>query len=73
MKKQREEIGILIADDHPEFRESLRKALEVEPGFRVLGEAGDGEQTLALARLAQAEGPLAEHPIAQIVGPRGPE
>jgi DNA-binding NarL/FixJ family response regulator len=50
MNKGCEEIGILIADDHPIFREGLRKLLEAEPGFRVLGEAVDGEQTLALAR-----------------------
>jgi DNA-binding NarL/FixJ family response regulator len=50
MDKRREEIGVLIADDHPIFREGLRKLLEAEPGFRVLGEAGDGAQTLELAR-----------------------
>jgi len=50
MNRQREEIGILIADDHPIFREGLRKLLEAEPGFRVVGEAADGEQTLKLAR-----------------------
>jgi DNA-binding NarL/FixJ family response regulator len=49
MNNLREEIGILIADDHPIFRQGLRVALEAQPGFRVLGEAADGEQTLALA------------------------
>jgi DNA-binding NarL/FixJ family response regulator len=47
---QRERIGILIADDQPSFRQGLRRVLETEPGFRVLGEAADGEQTLELAR-----------------------
>jgi DNA-binding NarL/FixJ family response regulator len=55
MNKRSEEIGILIADDHPIFREGLRKLLEAEPGFRVLGEASDGEQTLELARQLQPE------------------
>jgi DNA-binding NarL/FixJ family response regulator len=50
MNKPREEIGVLIADDHPVFREGLRALLEAQPGFRVLGEAGDGEQALRLAR-----------------------
>ncbi len=50
MNKQSEQIGILIADDHPLFREGLRRALETELGFRVLGEAADGEQTLELVR-----------------------
>lgn len=55
MNKRREQIGILIADDHPVFREGLRKLLEAEPGFRVLGEAADGEQTLKLARQLEPE------------------
>lgn len=55
MNKRREEIAILIADDHPVFREGLRKLLEAEQGFRVLGEAADGEQTLKLARQLEPE------------------
>jgi DNA-binding NarL/FixJ family response regulator len=50
MSTRSEGIGILIADDHPIFRAGLRKLLEAKPGFRVLGEAADGEQTLKLAR-----------------------
>jgi two-component system, NarL family, nitrate/nitrite response regulator NarL len=49
MDKLRDEIGILIADNHPGFRQGLRVVLDTQPGFRVLGEAEDGEQTLALA------------------------
>jgi DNA-binding NarL/FixJ family response regulator len=35
-------VRILIADDHALFRQGLRKLLEEEPGFRVIGEAADG-------------------------------
>jgi DNA-binding NarL/FixJ family response regulator len=43
-------IDIVIADDHPIFREGLRKLLEAEPGMRVVGEAGDGEETVRVVR-----------------------
>lgn len=41
-------IDIVISDDHPIFREGLRKLLEAEPGMRVIGEAADGEETVKL-------------------------
>jgi two-component system, NarL family, nitrate/nitrite response regulator NarL len=41
-------IDIVISDDHPIFREGLRKLLEAEPGLRVVGEAADGEETVKL-------------------------
>jgi two-component system, NarL family, nitrate/nitrite response regulator NarL len=43
-------VRILIADDHPIFRDGLRKLLEEEPGFEVVGEAADGVQAVDLAR-----------------------
>lgn len=43
-------VRILIADDHILFRDGLRKLLQTEPGFQVVGEASDGEMLIALAR-----------------------
>jgi DNA-binding NarL/FixJ family response regulator len=43
-------IRVLIADDHPIFRDGLRKLLESEPGIRVVGEAADGAEAVSLAR-----------------------
>ena len=40
------QIRIVIADDHPIFRDGLRRLLEAEPGMTVIGEAGDGEQAV---------------------------
>jgi two-component system nitrate/nitrite response regulator NarL len=44
------EIRVVIADDHAMFRAGLRKLLEAERGFAVVGEAPDGVQAVALAR-----------------------
>jgi two-component system, NarL family, nitrate/nitrite response regulator NarL len=42
------EIGIVIADDHAIFRDGLRRLLESEPDFEVVGEAADGEEAVRL-------------------------
>jgi len=41
-------IRILIADDHPIFRDGLRNLLDAQPGFQVVGEARDGQEALSL-------------------------
>lgn len=41
---------ILIVDDHPVFRSGLRRLLESEPDFVVVGEASDGVAAVKLAR-----------------------
>src|SRR5438552_6356100 len=43
-------IRILIADDHPIFRDGLRRLLEAEPDLKVVGEACDGAEAVKLAR-----------------------
>jgi two-component system, NarL family, nitrate/nitrite response regulator NarL len=43
-------VEVLIVDDHPIFRYGVRRLLEAEPGFKIVGEAGDGLQALTLAR-----------------------
>jgi DNA-binding NarL/FixJ family response regulator len=50
MDKTAHSVRILIADDHPIFRDGLRRLLEAEREFRVVGEAADGEETVKLAR-----------------------
>jgi two-component system nitrate/nitrite response regulator NarL len=46
-------IRVLIADDHPIVRDGLRRLLEAEPGFVVVGEAEDGQKAISLARSIQ--------------------
>ena len=39
-------ITVLLVDDHPAVRRSLRSRLEFEPDLRVLGEAADGHEAV---------------------------
>lgn len=43
-----EEIRIIIADDHPIVRRGLRQVIEGDARLKVLAEADDGEQALAM-------------------------
>jgi CheY-like chemotaxis protein len=47
-------VRLLIVDDHPVVRDGLTGMFAADPGFEVLGEAGDGAEAV---RLAQALGP----------------
>ncbi|MEV4076049.1 response regulator [Nonomuraea fuscirosea] len=44
-------VRLLIADDHPVVRDGIRGMFTGDPGFEVLGEAGDGAQAVDLARV----------------------
>ncbi|GAA1100602.1 response regulator transcription factor [Nocardiopsis composta] len=46
-------IRVVLADDHPVVREGIRGMLAAEGGIEVVGEAGSGDEALAVAR-AQA-------------------
>ncbi len=45
MKKK---IQIIIADDHPIFRNGLKQVIEDEEDIQILGEAGDGRKAIDL-------------------------
>jgi len=44
------DIHILLAEDHAVMRTGLRLVLERQPDFRVVGEASDGREAVALAQ-----------------------
>src|SRR2546425_7157319 len=46
----RQEIRVLLADDHAVLRAGLRALLEKEPGLVVVGEAGSGSEAVAMAK-----------------------
>lgn len=43
-------VRIAIADDHPIFRDGLKRLLESEPGFTVVAEGVDGVDAIRLVR-----------------------
>ena len=49
MEKRSHPIRIVIADDHPIFRDGLRRLLESESDMKVVGEACDGREAVKLA------------------------
>jgi len=49
MDKRTSPIRIVIADDHPIFRDGLRRLLESEGDMKVIGEACDGNEAIKLA------------------------
>jgi two-component system, NarL family, nitrate/nitrite response regulator NarL len=48
-------VRILIADDHPIFRDGLRRLLEAEQGFKVVAEACDGVEAVDFVRRFRPE------------------
>ena len=45
-----ENIRILIADDHPVFRDGIRRLLDEQEGIEVVGQDNDGEEAVVLAK-----------------------
>jgi two-component system, NarL family, response regulator LiaR len=56
---EREPISVYLVDDVPELRELVKYGLEDDPGFEVVGEAGNGRSAL--------EGIAAKHPAAVLL------
>lgn len=48
-------IRVLIADDHPVFRDGLATLLEPHPDIEVVGRAADGAEAIALAATVQPD------------------
>ena len=49
MNPAEQELRVVVADDHPVYREGLAMVLGSLPGVTVVGEAADGTEAVALA------------------------
>src|SRR5579863_3650403 len=47
--RKSQQVRLVIADPHPIFRDGLRRLLEAEGDFKVIGEASDGAEALKMA------------------------
>jgi two-component system response regulator DegU len=47
-------LSLLLADDHTMVRQSMRQSMEAE-GFRIVGEAGDGEEAVRLVEALEPD------------------
>jgi DNA-binding NarL/FixJ family response regulator len=50
MDGQMDEITIVVVDDHPLFRQGVADTLALEPGFKVIAQASNGDEALVLIR-----------------------
>ena len=48
-RRARVGVGVMTVDDQAVFRQAAREVIESTDGFEYLGEAGSGEEALALA------------------------
>ena len=61
-------VRIVIADDHRIFRAGLRRLLEAEPGFEVVGEAADGSEVFPLVEQLRPDILLLDVAMPQVPG-----
>lgn len=52
---RRGSLRVLLADDHPIFRQGLMDLFDKETAIELVGEAGDGEEAIEMARQLRPE------------------
>jgi two-component system, NarL family, nitrate/nitrite response regulator NarL len=50
MVAERKQTRLVVADDHPIVRDGLRRLLEEDPNYTVVGQAQDGAEAIQLVR-----------------------
>jgi two-component system, NarL family, nitrate/nitrite response regulator NarL len=65
MAASRPRVRVVVADDHPLFREAIVRAVKERPDLELIGEAADGRAALELVR--------AERPAVAVLDVKMPE
>lgn len=55
LKSNEQKISIMLADDHQIVRQGLRTLLEMEPDFKIIGEASNGLEAQSLLEKLQPD------------------
>jgi two-component system nitrate/nitrite response regulator NarL len=64
----RHTIRIVVADDHPIFRQGLIRLIETKPNLKVVGAANDGDETLPLVRDLEPDVLLLDRAMPRMTG-----
>lgn len=70
VRKQRDPIRVLLADDHPVVREGLRAALADDPQIDIVGEASNGEEAVQMAEQLAPDVVLMDITVPRMTGLR---
>jgi two-component system nitrate/nitrite response regulator NarL len=61
-------LRVVVADDHPLFRQAVCGAIERHPGLALVGEAADGEEALALIDALEPDVAVLDHRMPGLSG-----
>lgn len=65
MSDEPSSVRIVIADQHPQARQDVRRGLEFDPDFHILGEASNAVHAIELVRQNQPDILLVDFPLSQ--------
>ena len=55
MTERQVRVRVLVADDHPLFREAIVRAVRERPEFELVGEAAEGREALEAIRMLEPD------------------
>ena len=63
-------VSVLVADDHPIYREGIVRAIKERPDLALVGEAGDGREALARIRELSPDVAVLDIRMPELEGPQ---